>query len=74
MKEHYPTVPYYNEERRIRVLLKDYDKEEWVEAFCALHARWSKYFSTVKSLFRYSWKIIPTLKTIKNFQNYRCWH
>lgn len=69
MKEHYLTVPYYNEERRIRVLLpKDYDKEEWA-SYPVLTCTMVKIFSTVKSLFlAILGRLFLPLKTIKNFQ------
>ena len=38
MEEHYLHLPYYDEERRIRVLLpKDYNKEDWA-SYPVLHA------------------------------------
>lgn len=68
MKEHYLTVPYYNEERRIRVLLpKDYDKEEWASYPVLYMHDGQNIFYSKESFSGYSWKIIPTLKNHKEF-------
>jgi predicted alpha/beta superfamily hydrolase len=63
MKEHFLHVPYYDEERRIRVLLpKDYDKEEWASYPVLYMHDGQNIFYSKESFSGYSWKIIPTIK------------
>lgn len=63
MEEHYLYVPYYDEERRIRVLLpKDYDKEDWAcYPVLYMHDGQNVFYSK-ESFSGYSWKVIPTIK------------
>lgn len=66
MKEHFLLVPYYNQERRIRVLLpKDYDKEEWANYPVLYMHDGQNIFYSKESFSGYSWKIIPTIKNHK---------
>lgn len=63
MTEHTLHVPYYDEERRIRVLLpKDYDKEDWASYPVLYMHDGQNIFYSKESFSGYSWKIIPTLK------------
>lgn len=67
MQEHYLEVPYYQESRRIRVLLpKDYDKEEWARYPVLYMHDGQNIFYSKESFSGYSWKIIPTLKNNKD--------
>lgn len=63
MRTHELTVPYYNQKRRIRVLLpKDYHKETFASyPVVYLHDGQNVFYSK-ESFSGYSWKIIPTLK------------
>ena len=66
MEEHYLYVPYYDEDRRIRVLLpKDYHKEEWANYPVLYMHDGQNIFYSKESFSGYSWKIIPTIKTHK---------
>ncbi|MFC3928706.1 alpha/beta hydrolase [Streptococcus caprae] len=66
MDEHYLSVPYYQEERRIRVLLpKDYDKEDWASYPVLYMHDGQNIFYSKESFSGYSWKIIPTIKNNK---------
>ncbi|MGT2925129.1 alpha/beta hydrolase [Streptococcus caviae] len=66
MKEHYLEVPYYQEKRRIRVLLpKDYDKEDWASYPVLYMHDGQNIFYSKESYSGYSWKIIPTIKQHK---------
>lgn len=63
MDEHYLTVPYYQEERRIRVLLpKDYDKEDWASYPVLYMHDGQNVFYSKEAFSGHSWKVIPTLK------------
>lgn len=67
MDEHVLTVPYYHEERRIRVLLpKDYHKEEWASYPVLYMHDGQNVFYSKESFSGYSWKVIPTIKTNKD--------
>ena len=66
MMEHYLDVPYYNEKRRVRVLLpKDYDKEDWATYPVLYMHDGQNIFYSKESFSGYSWKIIPTIKQHK---------
>ncbi len=66
MNTHYVNIPYYNEERRVRVLLpKDYDKEESSYPVIYMHDGQNVFYSK-EAYAGYSWKIIPTIKNYKN--------
>ena len=66
MVEHSLYVPYYDEERRIRVLLpKDYDKEEWASYPVLYMHDGQNIFYSKESFSGYSWKLIPTIKNHK---------
>ncbi|EHJ51536.1 alpha/beta hydrolase [Streptococcus macacae] len=66
MTEHYFDVPYYDEKRRIRVLLpKDYDKEDWAHYPVLYMHDGQNVFYSKESFSGYSWKIIPTIKNHK---------
>ncbi|WP_307976968.1 alpha/beta hydrolase-fold protein [uncultured Streptococcus sp.] len=63
MEEHYLHVPYYDEDRRIRVLLpKDYAKEDWASYPVLYMHDGQNIFYSKESFSGYSWKIIPTIK------------
>ncbi|WP_443090169.1 alpha/beta hydrolase [Basfia succiniciproducens] len=68
MEEHFLYVPYYNHQRRIRVLLpKDYYKEDW-QSYPVLYMHdGQNIFYSKESYSGYSWKIIPTIKYHKEF-------
>ena len=63
LKTHWLDVPYYDEKRRLRVLLpKDYDKESWATyPVLYLHDGQNVFYSR-ESFSGYSWKLIPTIK------------
>ncbi|MDY4762303.1 alpha/beta hydrolase [Streptococcus thoraltensis] len=66
MEEHYLHVPYYDEERRIRVLLpKDYHKENWASYPVLYMHDGQNVFYSKESFSGYSWKVIPTIKNHK---------
>ncbi|WP_273449631.1 alpha/beta hydrolase [Streptococcus ferus] len=66
MKEHSLYIPYYDEDRRIRVLLpKDYDKEDWASYPVLYMHDGQNIFYSKESFSGYSWKIIPTIKKHK---------
>lgn len=66
MEEHFLYVPYYDHERRIRVLLpKDYDKENWASYPVLYMHDGQNVFYSKESFSGYSWKIIPTIKNHK---------
>ncbi|MGT2832544.1 alpha/beta hydrolase [Streptococcus halotolerans] len=66
MEEHYLHVPYYDEERRIRVLLpKDYHKEDWASYPVLYMHDGQNIFYSKESFSGYSWKVIPTIKNHK---------
>ncbi|AXQ79023.1 alpha/beta hydrolase [Streptococcus chenjunshii] len=68
MAEHFLYVPYYDEERRIRVLLpKDYKKEDWATYPVLYMHDGQNIFYSKESFSGYSWKIIPTIKKHKEF-------
>lgn len=63
MEEHYLSVPYYQDDRRIRVLLpKDYDKEDWANYPVLYMHDGQNVFYSKESFSGHSWKVIPTLK------------
>ncbi|MFU2193500.1 alpha/beta hydrolase [Streptococcus pluranimalium] len=63
MVEHHLHVPYYDEERRIRVLLpKDYHKEDWASYPVLYMHDGQNVFYSKESFSGYSWKVIPTIK------------
>ncbi|MGV3293992.1 alpha/beta hydrolase [Streptococcus pluranimalium] len=63
MVEHHLHVPYYDEERRIRVLLpKDYHKEDWASYPVLYMYDGQNVFYSKESFSGYSWKVIPTIK------------
>lgn len=63
MEEHYLSVPYYQDDRRIRVLLpKDYDKEDWASYPVLYMHDGQNVFYSKESFSGHSWKVIPTLK------------
>ena len=56
-------VPYYQHERRVRVLLpKDYDKEQWASYPVIYMHDGQNVFYSKESYSGYSWKVIPTMK------------
>jgi len=63
MEEHFLYVPYYQHNRRVRVLLpKDYDKEhDQYYPVLYMHDGQNVFYSK-ESYSGYSWKVIPTLK------------
>ncbi|WP_242257894.1 alpha/beta hydrolase [Streptococcus thoraltensis] len=66
MEEHHLHVPYYDEERRIRVLLpKDYHKENWASYPVLYMHDGQNVFYSKESFSGYSWKVIPTIKNHK---------
>lgn len=66
MEEHHLHVPYYDEERRIRVLLpKDYHKENWASYPVLYMHDGQNVFYSKESFSGYSWKVIPTIKNYK---------
>lgn len=66
MEEHYLHLPYYDKERRIRVLLpKDYNKEDWASYPVLYMHDGQNIFYSKESFSGYSWKIIPTIKKHK---------
>lgn len=66
MKEHSLYIPYYDEDRRIRVLLpKDYDKEDWASYPVLYMHDGQNIFYSKESFSGYSWKIITTIKQHK---------
>lgn len=71
MDEHLLHVPYYNEERRIRVLLpKDYDKETWANYPVLYMHDGQNVFYSKESFSGYSWKIIPTIKNNRHLPKF----
>lgn len=63
MDEHLLHVPYYNEDRRIRVLLpKDYDKEAWASYPVLYMHDGQNVFYSKEAFSGHSWKVIPTIK------------
>lgn len=67
MHTHYLDVPYYNEKRRIRVLLpKDYAKEEWASYPVLYMHDGQNVFYSKEAFSGHSWKVIPTIKNNKD--------
>lgn len=67
MEEHFLHVPYYNEDRRIRVLLpKDYHKEDWASYPVLYMHDGQNVFYSKEAFSGYSWKVIPTIKANKD--------
>lgn len=67
MQEHFLFVPYYNNVRRIRVLLpKDYRSEQAHYPVLYMHDGQNVFYSK-ESYSGYSWKIIPTIKRHTEF-------
>lgn len=67
MHTHYLEVPYYNKQRRIRVLLpKDYDKEEWANYPVLYMHDGQNIFYSKEAFSGHSWKLIPTIKENKD--------
>lgn len=68
MEEHFLYVPYYNHQRRIRVLLpKNYHNEpDNYYPVLYMHDGQNVFYSK-ESYSGYSWKVIPTLKRHKEF-------
>lgn len=67
MNTHYLDVPYYNEKRRVRVLLpKDYDKEEWASYPVLYMNDGQNIFYSKEAFSGHSWKVIPTIKNNKD--------
>ncbi|UUX34141.1 alpha/beta hydrolase [Fundicoccus culcitae] len=63
METHYLPIPYYKENRRIRVLLpKDYEKDTWASYPVLYMHDGQNVFYSKESYSGYSWKVIPTLK------------
>ncbi|MGQ0287309.1 alpha/beta hydrolase [Pasteurellaceae bacterium 22721_9_1] len=68
MEEHFLYVPYYNEHRRIRVLLpKDYHKDSWQRYPVLYMHDGQNIFYSRESYSGHSWKIIPTIKEHQEF-------
>lgn len=66
MHTHFLEVPYYEEKRRIRVLLpKDYDKEEWASYPVLYMHDGQNVFYSKEAFSGHSWKLIPTIKNNK---------
>lgn len=67
MEEHFLHVPYYNEDRRIRILLpKDYHKEDWTSYPVLYMHDGQNVFYSKEAFSGYSWKVIPTIKANKD--------
>ncbi|MGX3021969.1 alpha/beta hydrolase [Ursidibacter sp. B-7004-1] len=63
MQEHFLYVPYYQHNRRIRVLLpKDYHHEQWQRYPVLYMHDGQNVFYSKESYSGHSWKIIPTIK------------
>lgn len=69
MDTHHVNVPYYQQKRRVRVLLpKDYDKETSANyPVVYLHDGQNVFYSK-ESFSGYSWKVIPTIKNHPELQ------
>ena len=68
MEEHFLHVPYYNQMRRIRVLLpKDYYQGDWERYPVVYMHDGQNVFYSKESYSGYSWKIIPTIKNNLEF-------
>lgn len=68
MEEHFLYVPYFNEYRRVRVLLpKDYHAETWQHYPVVYMHDGQNVFYSKESYSGYSWKIIPTIKHHQEF-------
>ncbi|MBF0714778.1 alpha/beta hydrolase [Gemelliphila palaticanis] len=66
MHTHFLEVPYYEEKRRIRVLLpKDYDKEQWATYPIIYMHDGQNVFYSKEAFSGHSWKLIPTIKNNK---------
>lgn len=67
MQEHFLFVPYYNQTRRVRVLLpKDYHHEHEYYPVLYMHDGQNVFYSK-ESYSGHSWKIIPTIKHHQEF-------
>ena len=68
LETHYLDIPYYNQKRRIRVLLpKDYKKDvENAYPVLYMHDGQNVFYSK-EAFVGHSWKVIPTIKIIKSY-------
>lgn len=67
LETHYLSIPYYNEKRRVRVLLpKDYQKEEWATYPVLYMHDGQNVFYSKEAFVGHSWKVIPTIKNNKH--------
>ncbi|MGX7107465.1 alpha/beta hydrolase [Hutsoniella sourekii] len=66
MKTHFIEVPYYDHERRVRVLLpEDYDQEEETYPVLYMHDGQNVFYSK-EAYVGHSWKVIKALKQYKD--------